>query len=226
MALTPQERLTLGVATLLLALGAVARYGRPVPEPFEWAAPEAEAAPPASPGMQGAVEEGIAREREASTALATGERLNPNTATATQLDRLPRVGPALAARIVQHREAQGPFRTLADLDAVPGVGPAMLASLAPLLTLPAGPAAAPATLPPMRPPALPAAPARSATVNINTATAADLEALPGIGPALAGRIVQYRAEHGPFREIADLAKVRGIGPKILERIQPFARAGY
>lgn len=48
-------------------------------------------------------------------------------------------------------------------------------------------------------------------LNINTATAKELERLPGIGEALAERIVTYRAEHGPFKSVRDLQKVDGIG---------------
>jgi competence protein ComEA len=57
-------------------------------------------------------------------------------------------------------------------------------------------------------------------LEINSATAADLEALPGIGPALAQRIVDYRQRHGPFNKIDDLEKVSGIGPKKLEKMKP------
>lgn len=63
-------------------------------------------------------------------------------------------------------------------------------------------------------------PARTAKVNINTATAEQFEMLPGIGPALAGRIVAHRTAHGRFRSITDLDKVDGIGPKTLERLSP------
>jgi len=60
-------------------------------------------------------------------------------------------------------------------------------------------------------------------IELNTATAADLEAIPGIGPTLAGRIVQYREEHGPFGSLDELEEVRGIGAKTLWRIRPFLR---
>lgn len=52
-------------------------------------------------------------------------------------------------------------------------------------------------------------------LNINLATVRQLTLLPGIGPALAGRIVSYRTEHGEFRTADDLIKVKGIGPKKL-----------
>ncbi len=56
-------------------------------------------------------------------------------------------------------------------------------------------------------------------ININTATAAELDTLPGIGPAIAQRIIDYRTEHGPFRTIADLQKVSGIGERRYEQIK-------
>ena len=56
-------------------------------------------------------------------------------------------------------------------------------------------------------------------VNINTAGAAELESLPGIGPALAARIVEYRDGHGPFASVDDLADVPGIGPAKLEALR-------
>jgi len=58
-------------------------------------------------------------------------------------------------------------------------------------------------------------------LDLNTATAEDLDALPGIGPVLAKRIVDYRAAHGQFKKIDDLEQVSGIGPKKLEKIKPY-----
>lgn len=56
-------------------------------------------------------------------------------------------------------------------------------------------------------------------ININTATADELEALPGIGPTTAQRIIAYREEHGPFARIEDLMNVAGIGPSTFDSIQ-------
>ncbi|MCY1157212.1 MAG: ComEA family DNA-binding protein [Citricoccus sp.] len=58
----------------------------------------------------------------------------------------------------------------------------------------------------------------SGTVNVNTADAATLEQLPGIGPALAGRIVEHREQVGPYGSLADLDAVSGIGPAMMERL--------
>ena len=74
----------------------------------------------------------------------------------------------------------------------------------------------------------PAAPLPSGPVDLNSATASQLDALPGIGPVLAGRIVEHRLAHGPFASVDELLAVRGIGPRSFERLRPLvtaARAG-
>lgn len=58
-------------------------------------------------------------------------------------------------------------------------------------------------------------------VRLNQATAAALEGVPGIGPALAERIVQFRQQNGPFGRVEDLARVPGIGDKTVERLKPY-----
>lgn len=58
-------------------------------------------------------------------------------------------------------------------------------------------------------------------VNINTATAAELAFLPGIGPKAAERIIAYREEHGPFKKTTDLMQVKGIGDRTYERLSPY-----
>jgi len=58
-------------------------------------------------------------------------------------------------------------------------------------------------------------------ININNATAAELEELPGIGPARAGAIVREREKNGPFRQVEDLARVSGIGPKTVEALREY-----
>lgn len=71
----------------------------------------------------------------AGTAGTAGELIDLNTADATRLQELPGVGPALAQRIIDHREANGPFEDVADLEEVPGIGPATLEKIAPMATV-------------------------------------------------------------------------------------------
>ncbi len=58
-------------------------------------------------------------------------------------------------------------------------------------------------------------------VDLNRATWVELAQLPGVGPVLAKRIVQHRRQHGAFRRVDHLLRVRGIGPRRLERLRPF-----
>ena len=65
-----------------------------------------------------------------------------------------------------------------------------------------------------------AKPAATGIVNLNTATAADLEALPGIGAKTAARIVEYRQKNGPFKKAEELMNVRGVGEKSFVKMKP------
>ena len=65
----------------------------------------------------------------------------------------------------------------------------------------------------------------SFVIDINQATVEDFQKLPGIGPALAARIVAYRKKHGLFHRVEDLLVVRGIGPKKWKAIRPFLKVG-
>jgi ethanolamine utilization protein EutM len=83
---------------------------------------------------------------------------------------------------------------------------------------PAGPATPPEKHPsvPVAPPE--ATPAAAYEVDLNTATAEELESLPGIGPSLARRIVAYREAHGPFASVDALSEVTGVGPALIETL--------
>jgi competence protein ComEA len=76
---------------------------------------------------------------------------------------------------------------------------------------------------PVRPVA--SAPA-SKLININTANSRELELLPGIGPALAARIIAYRTENGAFRSVDDLDNVKGVGPRTLDRLRPMVTVDH
>ncbi|MDR1528959.1 MAG: helix-hairpin-helix domain-containing protein [Burkholderiales bacterium] len=59
-----------------------------------------------------------------------------------------------------------------------------------------------------------------AAVNVNTATKEELQTLSGIGPEKAQAIIDYRTEHGPFKSVDDLTKVKGLGEKTVEKLRP------
>ena len=89
----------------------------------------------------GAAQNGGTQPQPARTLTASGSAqkgstpVNINTATAEELQTLPRIGPAMAQRIIAWREAHGGFRSVDELDAVPGIGPSMLENLRPLVTV-------------------------------------------------------------------------------------------
>lgn len=62
-------------------------------------------------------------------------------------------------------------------------------------------------------------------ININTASAAELQNLPRIGPKVAQRIIDYRTQNGPFKKVEDLMKVRGIGEKVFNQIKDLITVG-
>jgi competence protein ComEA len=77
-----------------------------------------------------------------------------------------------------------------------------------------------------KPPAPAAAkPAAAAVVNLNTASTADLQALPGIGAKTAERIVEYRQKNGPFKKVEELMNVRGVGEKNFLKLKPQLTVG-
>jgi competence protein ComEA len=154
--------------------------------------------------------------------LAAGERVDVNAAAPAELARLPKVGPRLAKVIVADREAHGAFGSLAELDRVSGIGPGLLKVLAPHVSFsgagairPGGPqgsgaAAVPVSITPKE---------TSAPLDLNSATAAELDGLPGIGPAKAAAILQYRERHGPFAAVEELARVPGFGVAAMTRLR-------
>lgn len=155
--------------------------------------------------------------------LAAGETIDLDVATPLEIGRLPRVGPRLAKAIVADREAKGAFGSLAALDRVPGVGAGLLASLGPHASFSGkvaegGSSDPPTADQPLADQKVRPQPLRS-TVNLNSASAAELETLPFIGPSLALRIVAFREKHGRFPAVDSLVRVPGIGPSVLAKVR-------
>lgn len=165
------------------------------------------------PELLSSADSALLEAEQRSRPLSEGERLDPNRASAVQLDRLPGVGAVTAGAIVRTRETSGPFSSPADLERVPGIGPTLAGRLAPLVDLDDPPPGArrPRRGPPDR-------------LDLNTAGPEALSELPGIGPSLADRIVAFRSTRR-FTSPDQLLEVRGIGPATLERIRPLVRAG-
>lgn len=201
------ETRSLRRAALLLLVVSGVRWGwqarpRPAPPP----APEAGVAL-----LEGSRTRAADAERRARP-LAPGERIDPNRAPAEELDRLPGIGPATARAVVAFRDSAGAFRRAGDLAGVPGIGAATVARVTPLLDLADPPPARTIRPGRSRPPGV------APPLSLNAADEEALQMLPGVGPALARRIVEARRTR-PFRTVEDLLLVRGIGPATLERIR-------
>ena len=140
--------------------------------------------------------------------LLSGEPVDANTATKETLAGIPGIGPTRAAAIVEARN-KARFRSFSELDGVRGIGEGTLAQVAPFLAVPTDPSV---------PTSKSTTPPPITRIDLNRATAAELEDLPGIGPAIAARILEERSRK-PFRTVADLVRVKGIGPKNLERLR-------
>ena len=166
-----------------------------------------------------------ARAQRLERPLRPGETIDLNTASADEIARLPRIGMSLAKRIVQDRTTRGAFRGLEELDRVPGVGPALLDRISEWVAFGGTPVAG-------ETPAIAANPGISGAyaapggasveglVDLNSASVADLESLPGIGKARARAILAYRRSHGSFAVVSDLGRVPGLGQSLVARLTP------
>jgi competence protein ComEA len=189
--------------------------------------------------VQAALQGSFALRRGAEPGQAPPSRLDLNQATVAELQLLPGVGPKLGQRIDAYRVLYGPYPHVDELRKVPGIGPQLLERIRPHVIVtnergeesrsaePASVAAPVAQKPQTREsfyrqPTAPSATPPSATpllVDVNAATSAELDQLPGIGPKLAQRIIEARTEK-PFASIEELRRVPGIGPKTLEKVRP------
>lgn len=161
-----------------------------------------------------------------------------NRADRAELEQIPGVGPNLAREITDDRQKRGSFRSVEELRRVKGVGPATFEKVRGFLRVETATAfpPQPENQEPLvleRKPTPPAAAPYprvggagrklqpgDAPINVNTATVEQLMQIPGVGPVTAQNIVAARNVK-PFKSVADLDRVKGIGPKTLEKIRPF-----
>jgi competence ComEA-like helix-hairpin-helix protein len=207
-------------AALILLAVSVARWGWSLRSPPR-GDPGATALPELLGETTAATEEGVRRR----TPLDDNERIDPNRASDVDLDRLPGVGPATARAIVAARDSGAVFRRAEDLLEVRGIGEATLERMRGFLVFsaPAGPSRRSRGQPATPTPGL-AGVNSAPLVDINRADLDALQELPGIGPALAARIVAARQER-MFSSLEDLDRVPGIGPATIERLRPRATVG-
>lgn len=169
--------------------------------------------------------------KSAAPPASRGDRIDVNSASMRDLESLPGVGPAIAKKIIENR----PYSSMPDL-ARAGVSDALLTKIRPSITV--GRAETASRAPERktetttgretaRTGSREAAPAArseerrtsAGPVDLNTATAAELEALPGVGPAYAKRIVDNR----PYGSVAELSKA-GLPASTIDRIRTMVRA--
>ncbi len=155
---------------------------------------------------------------QARAAAPAGPTVDINAASAGELENLPGIGASKAAAIVAYRDQHGAFASVDQLEAVSGIGPSTVERLRTQATV-GGAVAASATTAPSNAGSSGTGHSSAGTsasgggkIDINTAGASALEALPGIGPSKAGAIVADREANGPFATCEELDRVRGIGP--------------
>lgn len=156
-------------------------------------------------------------------------RFDLNRADRSDLEQIPGVGPKLAQAIVDHRSEKGQFRSLEQLRDVKGVGPAIFDKVRPFLRVDPLPKAEDELDPvpvlerkkPVAPPVANGRKLQSGDtpINVNTATLEQLLMLPDVGPVTAQAIVAAR----PIKSVNDLDRVKGIGPKRMEKLKPFVK---
>ncbi len=150
--------------------------------------------------------------------------INVNKADVKTLEKLPGIGPTKARAIVKYRNEHGSFSSLKSLLNVKGIGQATLKRIEKFLT---GFISSPVYESANTDAAKKGKVKTSSTLNqnalidINHADIMEIAKLPYIGMVKAKAIVEYRNEHGLFKDIQDLKNVKGIGDKIVHKIEKF-----
>ena len=180
------------------------------------------------------VQRWLARPTTLEADAVSTSRIDLNRADRAQLLQLPGVGDTLARRIEAYRQEHNGFHDVEELRHVGGIGPAVLERLRPLVEVEVFERAEDDDLPPpVRKTSLPAVQTRppvkktgelAGPIDVNRASAQELQRLPGIGPKLSARIIETRNKEA-FRSVDELRRVPGIGPKTLEKLRPLVTVG-
>jgi len=163
----------------------------------------------------------VPAEGTSSNEIAAGELININTATAIELQKLPRIGPSTAQSIIKYRDEHGRFKRKTEITNVPRIGEALYNSIKDKITVENVYAKAPkktAQKPVVKKPVLGANPI-SEKINVNTAGVDELAKLPKIGKKTAEKIIEYRSKNGKFRDIKDVMNVSGISVTTFDSIK-------
>ncbi|HPV30534.1 MAG TPA: ComEA family DNA-binding protein [Deltaproteobacteria bacterium] len=128
----------------------------------------------------------------------TAEKININTVKAEDLQKIPGMDQALAQSVIQYRDSNGPFQSVDDLTKVQGISDQKLESIQAYLTV--------------------------EKINVNTATAEELQIVPGMDQPLVQSIIQYRETNGPFGSVDELTQVQGMDEQKIQSMQDFLTA--
>ncbi len=155
-----------------------------------------------------------------------GDKVNINTADKAALASVPAIGDKMAEDIISHREANGKFKNIDELKgAIHGIGDKKFEKMKNYITVEGGISHGEVAVAESKPEgggrgkSMKKAPAGK--ININTASSDQLTQLPGVGEKKAQDILDYRKEHGPFKDIEDLRNVKGIGEKRFEDMKAY-----
>jgi competence protein ComEA len=170
-------------------------------------------------------------------------RIDLNRANRSELLQVPGIGPALVERIEDYRRQKGSFQSVDELIEVRGIGPATLTRVRPWLCVEGSDPIDEPVMPIVKRSGKSAASTSTggmdgdqrkttskketnltSSIDINRASASELQRLSGVGPEMSKRIIDERNKQ-PFKSVDDLRRVRGIGPKTLERLRPNITVG-